>query len=286
MSKKALVIVLLVLLLLVAYVAWRILPYLPLFPHQVTLRSALYLRSPHVYTQTPVGYDPAQAPLAPEWVQLSIERENNQAFFESSTGERVRVVLDKPYWVMGCENQFEMEAFPLADGLSLGPLTFQQPVLIVVCDMWAAGEKIRPARVVLWEGPIAENHPFYLGVQCHPGGVQCLTFAEALGELVATVSDAGTGEALPTAQIVLSSGMGIQEFTGSFRLPVYASMQVAYQIHMPGYVDRIGEIQNVLGNKLFILDSPTANPSQGQGGMFDLPGQGQQVDYTFALSRP
>jgi hypothetical protein len=112
MSKRILAIVLLVLLLLVVYAAWRILPYLPLFPHSVTLPSALYLRSPHVYTQSPVGYDPAQAPLAPEWVQLSIERENKQAFFESSTGRKVRVALGKPYWVMGCENQYQMEAFP------------------------------------------------------------------------------------------------------------------------------------------------------------------------------
>jgi hypothetical protein len=286
MSKKTVTIVLLVLLLLVVYAAWRILPYLPLFPKEVRLRSALYLRSPHVYTQSPVGYDPAQPPLAPEWVRLRIEREKSQAFFESSTGETVRVTLGKPRWVSGCENQYAMEAFPLAGELSLGSLTFRQPLLIVVCDMWSVGQKIRPARVVLWEGPIAADNVFYMGVQCHPGGTLCLVFAEALGDLVTTVIDAGTGQPLPAAQIVLSGGMGIQEFTGGFRLPLYTSIQVAFQIHEPGYVDRTGEIQNVLGTKLSILDNPNPNPGQGQGGMFALPGYGQQVDYTFELSRP
>lgn len=277
-------IILLIVLGIVAYAVWRILPYFPLFPHRVTLHSAEFLRSPHVYSQSPVGYDPAQPPLVPEWVRLSIERENNQAFFESSTGERVRVALGKPYWVKGCENQYQMEAFPLAEGLSLGSLTFQKPVLIVVCDMWAAGEKLRPARVVIRDGSIPENDPFFLGVQCN-SGMLCLTFAEALGDLVGTVVDAETGEALPTVRIILSSGMGIQEFTGSFRLPVYDSMQTAYQISMPGYVDLVGEIFNFYGNKMDIMYFTNADHTQGSGNMLDVPGYGQDVDYTFELVR-
>jgi len=285
MSKKRPAIVLLVVLVLAVWAFWRIFPYLPFIPHDVRLSSATYLRSPHVYLQSPVGYDPAQAPLAPEWVRLSIERENKQAFFESSTGERVRVRLGKLYWVQGCENQYRMEVLPLETGLTLGPLAFQQPVLIVVCDMWAAGEKIRPATVVLWEGPISQHDPFYLGVQCHPGGVLCLVFAQAMGELEGAVTDAATGEALPAARILLSSGMGIQEFAGSFRLPVYARMQVAYQISMPGYADLTGEIQNSYQNKLFIQDNPHPDGSERQGAAIDLPGDGQQVEYTFVLSK-
>jgi hypothetical protein len=284
-GKYQLVIILLVILLLIGWGAWRILPYIPFIPQYVRLKSAVYLRSPHVYSYDTAGYDPEQAPLAPEWIRLNIDRENNQAVFESSTGERVSVTLGEPQWVKGCENQFRVESFPLADGLTLGTIEFQKPILIVACDMWAAGEKIRPVRLVIKEGPIPENHPFYMGMECNPKQEICMSFAETLSELVGTIIDADTGQALPTAQITISSGLGIKEYTGSFRLPVYVAMQLEYRVTMPGYEDKIGEISNFYGNKMEIMYFTTSDHTQGSGGIFDLPGYGQEVDYSIELSK-
>jgi hypothetical protein len=284
-KRTPVLLLLLVLLLLVIYAGWRILPYHPLFPRRITLHSAMYLRSPYAYPHSLVDDDPPQSLPAPEWVRLSIERENNLAIFESSTGEKVRTALGKPYWVKGCEDHFRIEAFSLPDGLSLGSITFHQPVLIAVCKGWSADQKIRPISVVIKEGPITEKDPFYMGVQCNPEGESCMVFAEALGELVGTVVDAETGEPLPMASIILSSGMGVQEFTGAFRLPVYEGFGVAYQISMPGYEQRVGEIKQYYGNKLDIMYFTNADHSRGRGGDVDLPGFGQQVDYTFELTR-
>jgi hypothetical protein len=284
-SKYRLVIILLVILLLISWGAWRIILYYPIIPQRVRLKSAVYLRSPHVYRYDTTGYDPERAPLEPEWVRLNIDRENNQALFESSTGERVSATLGKPQRMKGCENQFRVEAFPLSDELSLGSITFRKPMLIVACDMWALGEKVRPVRLVVKEGPIPENDPFYMGMECNPNGEICMSYAEALSDLVGTVIDADTGQALSTAHITISSAMGIQEFSGSFRLPVYTDMQLEYRISMPGYLDKIGEISNFYGNKMEIMYFTNADHTHGMGDIFDLPGYGQEVDYSIELSK-
>jgi hypothetical protein len=278
-------IILLVILLIIGWGAWRILPYIPFIPQHVRLKSALYLRSPHVYRYDTAGYDPEQAPLAPEWIGLSIDRENNQALFESSTGEKVSVTLGEPQWVKGCENQFRVESFPLPDGLTLGSIEFQKPILIAACDMWAAGEKVRPVRLVIKERPVPEDHPFYMGMECNPKQEICMSFAESLTKLVGTIVDADTGQTLPTAHITISSGLGIKEYTGSFRLPVYVAMQVEYQVTMPGYEDKIGEISNFYGNKMEIMYFTTSDHTQGRGDIFDLTGYGQEVNYSIELSK-
>jgi hypothetical protein len=205
-------IILLVILVIIGWGAWRILPYIPFIPQYIRLKSAVYQRSPHIYRYDTAAYDSERAPLAPEWIRLNIDRENNQAVFESSTGERVNVTLGEPHWVNACENQFEVEFYPLPDGLTLGSIEFQNPILIVACEMWAAGEKIRPVRVVIKEGPIPENHPFYMGMECNPQQETCMSFAETLGELVVTIIDAETGQALPTARITISSGWASKSF--------------------------------------------------------------------------
>ena len=290
MHKKNCAILLLILLLLAAWGFWRVSPYLSFIPKRVRLSSAVYLRWPYSGLQDTPSVAPAQPLLAPEWTRLTIDREKSLAIFETSTGEKVQVALGKPHWVKGCENHFRMQAFPLASGLSLGERTFQQPVLIVACKGYPAGVKFRPAKVILKEGPISEKEtgfddPFYMGVRCEAGEALCLSFSEGLGELVGTVSDAVTGAELPEAQITLSSGTRSQEFRGSFRLPVYVDLQVDYQISLPGYLDRIGKMTQFAGNQLDIMWFTTADRSRGQGDTLILPGYGQQVDYTFELSK-
>jgi hypothetical protein len=276
------VIAMLAVFLAVAWAAWRILPYMPFYPQRIILKSAEFLRSPHVYTRSDIEFNPAQPPLEPEWNRLSVDRENALAVFESTGGESIRATLGKSYWVSGCENQFQIEVFPLTRKISLGLLTLQQPVLVVVCDMWGASDKLRPERVVLMERPIPGSNPFFLGVQCN-SGAPCLAFAESLGELVVTVFDSETGEPLPDARITLSNGMGIQEFDGGFRLPVYVSLQTAYQILLPGYEDRVGEIFNYFGNKMDIMYFTNAEHTRGSGDTLELPGNGQQVEYVIKL---
>jgi len=284
-GKYRLLFILLAVLLLISWGAWRIIPYHTIIPQSVRLKSAVYLRSPHVYRHDTSGYDPEQAPLEPEWVRLNLDRENNQAFFESSTGERVQVTLGEPQWIKGCENQFRVEAFRLADELALGSIAFHEPVLIVACDMWALGEKVRPVRLVLKEGPISEIDPFYMGMECNPNREICMSFAEALIELVVTVVEADSRQALPYAHVTISSGMGIQEFTGGLRLPVYTAMQLEYHISMPGYMDKDGEISNFYGNKMEIMYFTNADRNHGMGDIFDLPVNFQEVDYSIELSK-
>ena len=110
-----------------------------------------------------------------------------------------------------------------------------------------------------------------------------MSFAETLSELIRTIIDADTGQSLPTAHIIISSGMGIQEYFGSFRLPVYVAIQLEYQVSMPGYEDKIGEISNFFGDKMEIMYFTNADHTQGRGDIFDLPESGQEVDYSIKL---
>lgn len=269
-----------------------LIPYGGLIHKKVTLHTGIYLRSPRTYPSSEIVYDPGKPVPAPEWVKLFIQREDSQAFFESSSGEKVRVDLGDSYWEEGCESQYNMEAFPLSGPLTLGSLTFQQPVLVVVCDMWPAGQKLRPGRVTIFEGStsakegsLSGQSPFFLGLICNPGDMNCMTFAEELGEMVATVVDSVTGEPLPEAKILISSGLGEQEFMGGFRLPVYANMEVAYRVSLPGYEDKVGVIRNFYGDKLDIMYYTNPEHSQGTGETFNLAGDGQQVTCTIPLSK-
>lgn len=280
-----LAIILLVLLLIIGWGAWRILPYIPFIPQKVRLKSVAYLRSAHVYRYDTVGYNLDQAILAPEWIYLDIDLQNNLALFKSSTGERVSVTLGEPQWEKGCENQFRVETYPLPDGLALGSVKFQKPILIVACDMWAAGEKVRPTRLVIKEGPILEKDAFYMGMKCNPKHEVCMSFAEKLGELAGTIIDAETGEALPEAHITLTSGLGIKEYAGTFSIPIYAAMQLEYQVTLPGYVDKTGEISNFYGNKMEVMYYTNADRTRGRGDIFDLLEDGKEVDYSIELSR-
>jgi len=284
-GKYRRILFLLVILLFIGWGVSKILPYIPFIPQSVRLKSAVYLRSPHVYRYDAAGYDPEQAPLAPEWIRLNIDRENDQAIFESSTGERVSVALGKLQWLQACENQYHVESFLLPDGFTLGSISFHKPILIVACDMWAAGEKVRPARLLIKERPNTENPTFFMGMECNPKQEICMSFAEALSDLVVTIIDAETGQALPNAHITISSGLGIQDYTGSFRLPVYVAMQMEYKVTLPGYEDKIGEISNFYGNKIEIMHFTNADHTRGSGDTFDLPGYGQKLDYSIELSK-
>ena len=112
-----------------------------------------------------------------------------------------------------------------------------------------------------------------------------MSFAETLNELVGTIIDADSGQALPSAHITISSGMGTQEYTGSFRLPVYVGLQLEYRVTMPGYVEKIGEISNFYGNKMEIMYFTNTDHTHGRGDIFDLPVYGQEVDYSIELSK-
>lgn len=112
-----------------------------------------------------------------------------------------------------------------------------------------------------------------------------MSFAEQLGELVGTIIDADTGQVLPTALIAISSGMGIQEYTGSFRIPVYVGMQAEYRITLPGYLDKTGEISNFYGNKVEIMYFTNSDHTQGSGENLDMSEYDREVEYNIELSK-
>jgi hypothetical protein len=216
---------------------------------------------------------------------MIIDRGNNQVILKSSSGEQIQVGLEEPAWIQACENQFLVEYFTLSDPLDLGSITFQKPVLIVACEMWAVGEKTRPARLLIKEGSIAADDRFYFGMECYPGQEVCVSFAEALNELSVTVIDGATKLPLPDAAITISSGLGIQEYKGSFRMPIYAAMQLEYRISLAGYVGKNGTISNFYGNKLEIMYWTNENHTQGEGYTIDLPGNGQVVKHSIELDK-
>jgi hypothetical protein len=124
-----------------------------------------------------------------------------------------------------------------------------------------------------------------MGMECNPKQELCMSFAERLGELVGTIIDADTGQALPAAHVTISSGLGIEEYTGSFRLPIYTAMQLEYRATLSGYEDKIGEISNFYGNKMEIMHFTSSDRAQGRGDIFDLSVYGQEVDYDIELTK-
>lgn len=258
---------------------------MPIFPQSVRLKSAIYLRTPHTYTMDSAGYDPSQLPLEPSWFHMDIDRENNRVSFRSTSGEEVTALLGKPTWVSGCESQYRVEAFPFQSRFSLGSVTFKQPFLVMVCDMWSRSEKFRPGRIIITEGPIAEDHPFMFGVRCEPGSTNCISFAEKIGELVLDVKDEQTGIILSDANIQLSSGMGIEDYTGEARIPLYAGIQMEFKISQPGYLEKVGKIDIISGNKLGIDVFSNPEKTTGEGAIVDLPPSGQPVGYSFLLTK-
>jgi hypothetical protein len=284
-GRYGLAIILVLILTLIGWAAWKIFPYIPGIPRYVKLESATYQRSAHVYRYENAGYDPNQAPLAPEWTSLVIDTKNHLATLETSTGKEIRINLGEPQLVNACENQFLVETYRLSIDLDLGNTTIQNPVLIVACEMWAVSEKVRPTRLVIKEGPIPEGNIFFTGMECHPQQEKCMSYAEALGDLSVTVIDAETKQALPDAHVVISSGLGIQEFNGSFKLPIYTAMQLEYQVSLSGYLTKTGQISNFYGTKLEIMYQGVVDPARGNGYIFDLPGNGQTVEYQIELAK-
>jgi len=243
----------LVILSIVVWIGWRISTFYPIFPHKVSLPAGIYLRSPYAYSTSDLSYDPAKPPLAPEVIRMSLDRKNGQAVFYLLEGEEITVPLGAAGWVKGCENHYRMESIQLATGLQLGSVVFQNPVLMVVCGMWSRSEGTPPAKVILREGPLPTGDAFYLGPACRPEEPKCLYFAMGFGTLKGEIVDAQSGEPLPGAHIILTNAMGIQEYAGSFSLPLYAGFQMDYRIFAPGYPDQVGNILHSNGTKLDIM---------------------------------
>lgn len=258
---------------------------MPIFPQNVRLKSAIYLRTPHVYTMDNAGYDSSQPPLEPAWFQMNVDRENSQVIFQSTSGEVVRVNLGNPTWFSGCESQYRVEAFPFQSGFTLGSVTFKQPYLVLACDMWSRSEKYRPGRMIITEGPIAADHPFMFGVRCESNSTNCISFAEKIGELVLDVKDEQTGEILSAATIQISSGMGIKDYIGEARFPLYAGIQMEFKINQPGYLEKEGKIDIIYGKKLSIDVFSNPEKTTGEGAILDLPPSGQPVGYSFLLTK-
>jgi hypothetical protein len=121
-----------------------------------------------------------------------------------------------------------MEYFPLPVAeIQLGDVNIENPILMVACEMWARGEKVHPARLVLREGPLPESDTFYMGVECRDEKATCLYFGQAYGVLNVNAIEVQTESILPDAKIILENEMGIQIFTGKFSLPLYAGIQGA-----------------------------------------------------------
>jgi hypothetical protein len=154
---------------------------------------------------------------------------------------------------------------------------------MVVCNLWGRSEKIRPAKLILREGPLPEGNPFFMGANCGGMDNDCLYFGQAFGVLKVGFVDVQTGEPVPDAHIVTENETGINEFDGGFDLQLYAGVQVQYHITAPGYPDITGMISNSNDGKLFIDMFYGANKTSGFSDVFDMPEFGKNVDYSFRL---
>lgn len=269
---------------LLLFTLWVVFFFMPIFPHRVVLPSGDYLPAPKVYLQSEVHYDPLRPPLETGIRYISIDRADEKLEFHFQSEETLTVSLGKPGKVKGCEGHYLMEYFQLpVPQLELGPVVVQNPVLMVSCDMWAGGEKIRPAKLILREGPLPGGAAFYMGTQCRDQNSVCFYFGEEYGTLKITVIDGQTGEPAPLARITAENEMGIQEYIGGFDLPLYAGIQVHYQISAAGYPDIYGQISNSYGSKLFIDMLYGSEQLQGYSEILDMPAQEQKLTYAFKL---
>jgi hypothetical protein len=273
-----------VVLLVILYGLWRIVLFLPIIPHKVTLPTGDYLPAPSVYLHDSVNYDPLHPPLESKIMRIHVDRSAGQLVFYFLTGEIQTVPLGKAGTVTGCEHQFSMEYFPLPiQELQLGSVLIQEPILMVSCEMWARGEKIRPAKLILRQGPLPQGDTFNFGPSCKQPEEICLYFGQEYGILTGDVMDAQSGKLLPEAQIVLTNEMGIQEFTGQFQLPLYAGLQMKYQISAPGYPDLTGEISNSYAIKLFIDTVFPMDQASGYSYVLEMPAEGLDLNFSFRL---
>lgn len=271
-------------LLLVSLCAWYVFSYMPIFPQNVDLPSGIYLPAPGVYLHSEVKYDPLHPPLDAGISRLQVDRSSDELAFYFSDGELLIVPLGKRGRVSGCEKQFGMQYFQLGiAGLSLGPVVIHDPILLVACDMWARSEKIRPAKLILREGPLPKGTPFFLGANCGGQDDACLYFGQAYGSLTVRMIDVQTGKLVHNARIILENENGIREYDGGFDLQLYAGVQVQYHLTAPGYPDITGMISNSNGAKLFVSMLYGANQTSGYSDIFDMPQYGRTIEYTFKL---
>jgi hypothetical protein len=279
--KILLITIAVVLILLLVF--WRYLFLLPaLFHQKVNLPSGIYLPSPSVYLSSEINYDPLHPPLDSGISYISVDRPEGHVDIHFQKGEPLNVQLGKARRVIGCEHQFSMEYFQLSvKELHLGSVLVRNPILMVSCEMWAWTEKIRPAKLVLREGPLPdEDDAFMFGTEC----ANCLYFGQAFGTLNEEIVDGTTGNPLPDAHITLTNRMGEQNFEGKFTLPLYAGIQIKYRISTSGYPEITGEISNLQDAKLFIISDALEGQTNCSGGIFDMPPYNEVLDFSFPMA--
>lgn len=267
----------------VVWLVYQVNSYIPIFIRQVKMPSGVYLRSPQAYNTDTNIYDPSKASFLPNLAQVIIDRDDGEVTFFFINGKEITVPLGKPHQVSGCEGQYTMQAFLLDTVLDFGQVVFTQPMLVVACEMWAKGERVRPAKIVLREGPLPTSQEYRFGIGCQPEEKACVSFGQSLGELRGEVVDEQTGEPLPDAQISLTNALRDDHYAGSFSVQIYAGYQASIRITMPGYDDMIGKIHQSYETRLFIDIQYPGNPLNGYGPILQLPEDGRPYDYQFLM---
>ena len=283
-TNRIVLVILFLVAVLILWGCWRVMVLFAIIPIEVDLPSGIFVPAPAWHTSGRVEYDPSNPPPAPEVIKIVVDRSNKQAVFYTSSGETIPVSLGRADRVLGCEKQFSMKYYPLeVEELRLGALTFHQPSLVSVCEMWSRNRTITPDTINLMEGPLQTSDTFPFLVESSLPGSTLLTFGKAYGTLHADIVDGVTGQPLPDAHILLISQAGIQEATGSFTLPLYAKVHVEYRISAPGYPERQGQINNIYENMLSIEDFPAETGQATTGYFMDLPAYGQDMNYSFQM---
>lgn len=269
---------------LILYGLYRLILFLPIFPQKVPLPDGSYLPAASVYMYDTVRYDPLQPPLDSQIARLNVDRSAGEVVIQFLDGQELAVPLGKVAQVIGCEHQFSMEYLPLSiQELRLGSVHMQDPILMVSCEMWARSEKLRPAKLILREGPLQQGDPFVFGTLCQQPEEICLYFGQEYGTLVANVIDAQSGQPLPGAQITLENGMGIQKYTGEFKLPLYAGVQVKFTVSAPGYPDLNGQIANRYADQLMISFVSPIGQAGGFSQLLDMPSEDLELPFSFRM---
>lgn len=265
---------------LISIIVYFLVLYLP---HQVNLPSGIYLRSSSVYQQDKVAYDPLNPPAETGLLSMEIDRAGKQAVLNFTSGKKKAIQFSETGRVLACENHFQVEYIKLAAvDLQVGEVTFHEPVLMVTCKMWTAGEKIRPAKLILFDGPVPDSQALYMGMSCQEK-TTCLAFGQAYGTLHGVVIDSNTGKMLPQALSTFENELGIQTFVGEFDLPLYAGIQYSYRIYSTGLPVREGRLANSYDVKIFIDTVYPMGLAQGYSQIIDMPEYGKKVDFNFLM---
>lgn len=256
---------------------------LPTIPHRVNLPSGHYLRSSSVYQEQSSVYDPLNLPAAEGLTALVLDREGEKVTLNFSSGQSLSVALGTGGRVQACENHYLVEYIKLdAVDLQIDGVIFHEPILMVACEMWAIGEKVRPAKMILFDGPLPESSDLFQGISCS-NKEACLSFGRAFGTLHAIVADSNTGNTLPGAVSVFENELGVQTFTGEFELPLYAGVQYNYRISAAGLPDRVGRLANSYDTKVFIDTVHPQGAAQGYSQIIEMPDYGKTLDFIFLM---